>query len=166
MWISKFAFYQCLATDGDGKIASATVLGMRQQVLIVVDAVVLLMSITRLQLLRVRIHDSRHFLIQFCSCKSLNSPFIMPCDRWEDSISNGTGNETTGYNSGGRGRRYGARGRGTSFVSATGEPVSGLESQWVGEVASHVVILHILPTLTLIVTLTVTSSKATLLRIF
>ncbi|CAF2087810.1 unnamed protein product [Brassica rapa] len=45
----------------------------------------------------------------------------MPCDRWEDSIGNGTGNETTGYNSGGRGRRDGARGRGTSFVSATGE---------------------------------------------
>nr|VDC95340.1 unnamed protein product [Brassica oleracea] len=49
----------------------------------------------------------------------------MPCDRWEDSISNGTGNETTGHNSGGRSRRDGARGRGTSFVSATGEPVSG-----------------------------------------
>ena len=61
-------------------------------------------------------------------------------DRWEDSISNGTGNATIGSNSGGSGRRgrgggrgnrgggqrgEGRGGGGTSFVSATGEPVSG-----------------------------------------
>ncbi|WZZ37314.1 hypothetical protein YC2023_020715 [Brassica napus] len=49
----------------------------------------------------------------------------MFCDRWEDSISSGTGNATTGSNSGGSSRGGGRGGGGTSFVSATGEPVSG-----------------------------------------
>ncbi|KAF8089502.1 hypothetical protein N665_0503s0003 [Sinapis alba] len=73
---------------------------------------------------------------KFFSCPSQGCNFFT----WEDSISNGTGNATTGSNSGGSGRRGRGRGRGsrggnqsgggrggggTSFVSATGEPVSG-----------------------------------------
>ncbi|WZY79695.1 hypothetical protein YC2023_026079 [Brassica napus] len=73
---------------------------------------------------------------KFYSCPSQGCNFFT----WEDSISNGTGNATTGSNSGGSGRRGRGGGRGnrgggqrgggrggggTSFVSATGEPVSG-----------------------------------------
>ncbi|KAL0691999.1 hypothetical protein Bca4012_059179 [Brassica carinata] len=74
---------------------------------------------------------------KFYSCPSQGCNFFT----WEDSISNSTGNATTGSNSGGSGRRGRGRGRGntgggqsgggrrggggTSFVSATGEPVSG-----------------------------------------
>lgn len=67
--------------------------------------------------------------------------YAMLVNRWEDSVSNGSGNATTGSNSGGSGRGGsrgrgrggrggqsggGRRGSGTSFVSATGEPVSGI----------------------------------------
>ncbi|CDY39837.1 BnaC02g42810D [Brassica napus] len=73
---------------------------------------------------------------KFYSCPSQGCNFFT----WEDSISNGTGNATIGSNSGGSGRRgrgggrgnrgggqrgEGRGGGGTSFVSATGEPVSG-----------------------------------------
>ncbi|CAH2043602.1 unnamed protein product [Thlaspi arvense] len=77
---------------------------------------------------------------KFFSCPSQGCNFFA----WEDSISNGTGNATAGSNSGGSGRRGSGRGRGnrggqsgagrssggrggggTSFVSATGEPLSG-----------------------------------------
>ncbi|KAG7607197.1 DNA topoisomerase 3-alpha [Arabidopsis thaliana] len=74
---------------------------------------------------------------QFFSCPTQGCSFFA----WEDSINNSSGNATTGSNSGGSGRRGsrgrgrggrggqssgGRRGSGTSFVSATGEPVSGI----------------------------------------